>query len=250
MPSLAEGQSRFIACLQKGPAHFPDDMFVEDKGRALLGLKAHANTISHARLVALEDSYPRLHAHMGHEDFHAVSREYVEQEHILACDLNRLGAGFAAFLTEHQSGATEIDLARIEWAWLESYRSAEVVPLALADIATLAEPELLAFPIAAHPAVRLIDLSGPLSPELPELAGTDPHALMIARPGAQVLFHPLTRVEQAIAEKIADSGTMGNLLQHALELSDEATAMQHIVKLIQTGALTQIEENANEGYGQ
>jgi len=238
MPSLAEGQSRFIACLQNGPAHFPDDMFVEDKARALLGLKAHANTISHARLVALEDIYPRLHAHIGHENFHAVSREYVEQDHILACDLNRIGAGFAAFLAEHQYGVTEIDLARIEWAWLESYRSAEVVPLALADIATLAEAELLAFPIAAHPAVRLIDLSGPLSPELPELAGADPRALMIARPEAQVLFHPQTAIEQAIAENITESATMGNLLEHALELSDEAAAMQHVVKLIQAGALT------------
>lgn len=241
MPSLAEGQSRFIACLQKGPAHFPDDMFAEDKARALLGLKAHANTISHARLVALEDSYPRLHAHIGHEIFHAVSRDYVEQDHIMACDLNHIGEGFAAFLGEREYGGTEIDLARIEWAWLESYRSAEAGPVALTDIATLAEAELLAFPIAAHPAVRLIDLSAPLSPELLELAGTAPHALMIARPGAQVLFHPLTEVEQAIAEKIVESATMGNLLEHALELSDEATAMQHIVKLIQAGALMRIE---------
>lgn len=240
MPSLTEGQSRFIACLQKGPAHFPDDMFAEDKARALLGLKAHANTISHARLVALEDCYPRLHVHMGHEQFHAVSRDYVEQDHIMTCDLNHIGAGFAAFLGERQYGATEIDLARIEWAWLESYRSAEAMPLALADIATLAETDLLAFPVVLHPAMRLLELAGPLSPELPELAEFDPQALMIARPEAQILFHPLTAVEQAIAEKIADSATMGNLLEHALELSDEATAMQHIIKLIQAGALKRI----------
>jgi hypothetical protein len=241
MPSLAEGQARFIACLQKGPGHFPDDMFAEDKARALLGLKAHANTISHARLVALEDSYPRLHAHMGHEDFHTLSRDYVEQDHILTRDLNHIGAGFAAFLTDRQYGGTEIDLARIEWAWLESYRSAEAVPLALTDIAALAEAELLAFPIAAHPAMRLINLTGALSPKLVELADMEPQALMIARPEAQILFHPLTAVEQAIAEKIANSATMGNLLQHALELGDEATAMQHIVTLIQAGALTRIE---------
>lgn len=241
MPSLAEGQSRFIACLQKGPAHFPDDMFAEDKARALLGLKAHANTISHARLVALEDSYPRLHAHIGHEKFHALSRDYVEQAHILTCDLNQIAAVFAAFLVEREYSGTEIDLARIEWAWLESYRSAEAAPVALTAIATLAEADLLAFPIVAHPAMRLIELSGTLSPELVELADKNPQALMIARPGAQVLFHPLTAVEQAIAEKIVESATMGNLLEHALELSDEATAMQHIVKLIQAGALMRIE---------
>lgn len=240
MPSLADGQSRFIACLQKGPAHFPDDLFSQDAARALLGLKAHANNISHARLVSLEDSFPRLHAHMGHEVFHAISRDYVDQDHIMACDINHIAADFPAFLADRAYGDTEIDLARVEWAWIESYRSAEAPPVVLTDIATLAEDRLLAFPIAAHPAMCLIAITGPLSRELGELAETEPHALMIARPEAQILFHPLTSVEHAIAKKIAESGTMGNLLEHALELSDEATAMQHIIKLIQAGALTQI----------
>ena len=59
MPSLADSQARVIACLQKGPAHFPAGLFTESRERALLGLKAHANTISHARLVALEQAYPK-----------------------------------------------------------------------------------------------------------------------------------------------------------------------------------------------
>ncbi|MGB5483683.1 putative DNA-binding domain-containing protein [Parasphingorhabdus sp.] len=240
MSSLADGQSRFVACLQKGPAHFPADLFSQNAERALLGLKAHANNISHARLVALEDSFPRLHAHMGHEIFHAISRDYVEQDHIMACDINHIAADFSTFLADRANSGTEIDIARIEWAWIESYRSVEAPPVVLTDIATLAEDKLLAFPIAAHPAMHLIAITGPLSPELGELANAEPHALMIARPQAQILFHPLTAVEHAIAEKIADSMTMGNLLQYALELSDEATAMQHIIKLIQTGALTQI----------
>ncbi|MBQ0771758.1 MAG: putative DNA-binding domain-containing protein [Sphingomonadales bacterium] len=241
MPSLAEGQARFIACLQKGPAHFPDDMFAEDKTRALLGLKAHANTISHARLVALEHAYPKLHAHLGHDVFHALSRDYVEQDHILICDINGIAADFAAFLLARGCDASAVDLARIEWAWLESYRSAEAGPLALTDIADLAEAELLAFPLRAHPALRLITLTAPLSAELAELGETRSPALMIVRPQARILFHPLTVAEHGIAEKISESATMGNLLQYALELGDEATAMQHIVMLIQAGALAHIE---------
>ncbi len=241
MSSLAEGQSRFVACLQKGPAHFPDDMFAEDKARALLGLKAHANTISHARLVALEDCYPRLHDHLGHEDFHILSRAYVEQHSVMASDLNQIGAGFPAFLEERDHDGADIDLARIEWAWLESYRSAEAQPLALADIASLGEAGLLAFPVAAHPAMRLVALTAPLSPALPELAGTDARALMITRPEAQILFHPLTATEQAIAEKLPECTTMGNLLAHALELGEEAAAMQPIIMLLQAGALKPVE---------
>ena len=239
MPSLADSQARFIACLQKGPAHFPADLFAGSRERALLGLKAHANTISHARLVALEQAYPKLHAHLGHERFHTLSRAYIEQDHILACDINDIAEDFAAFLTAFGCDNSDIDLARIEWAWLESYRSAEAEPLRLDNISTLAEAQLLALPLAPHPALRLIALTGPLSPELAGLGDTNPRALMIVRPQARITIHPLTAEEQAMAEKIADAVTMGNLLGHALELGSEASAMRHVLMLIRAGAMMQ-----------
>ena len=242
MSSLADGQARFIACLQQGPEHFPDDLFLQDTERALLGFKAHANNISHARLVALEDSFPRLRAHLGHEIFHALSRDYIDQAHVMACDINHIATDFPAFLAVRGHGSTEIDLARIEWAWIESYRAAEATPVALTDIATLAEDQLLVFPIAPHPATRLIAITGPMSPELGELVDAQAEALMITRPEALVLFHPLDAVEQAIAKKITECRAMGNLLDHALELGEEATAMQPIIKLIQAGALMRVQE--------
>ena len=241
MPSLADSQARVITCLQKGPAHFPDDLFAESRERALLGLKAHANTISHARLVTLEQAYPRLHEHIGHEAFHSLSRAYIEQDHVLACDINGIAAAFAAFIAGQGCDAGSVDLARIEWAWLQSYRSAEAEPLALGDIAGLVETELLAFPVTAHPAMRLVPLGGPLSAALPELAATDPAGLMITFPQAQVLFHPLNATEQAIATKIADCVTVGNLLDRALELGEEPSAMQQILMLVRAGALTRNE---------
>ncbi|WP_337658719.1 HvfC/BufC family peptide modification chaperone [Sphingorhabdus sp. Alg231-15] len=240
MPSLAEGQSRFIACLQKGPAHFPDDLFSESADRALMGLKAHANTVSHARLVALENAYPKLHEHMGHEPFHAISRDYIEQDHILTCDMNSIASGFAEFLAKRGFSETEVDLARIEWAWIKSYHSSEAPPLALNDIATLDEASLLGLRIGAHPAMRLINLTGALSPELAELGDETPDSLMIARPEAEVLFHPLTQLEHEIAEKIANISTMGNLLASAIELGGEDTAMERLIKMIQAGVMIKI----------
>lgn len=237
MPSLAESQSRFIHCLQNGPEHLPADLFTESADRALLGLKAHANTISHARLVALENTYPRLRDHMGHEKFHALSRDYIEQDHILLCDMNGIAADFAKFLTQNGAGATENDLARIEWAWLESYRAAEGDSIELNEIAALDEEKLLGLTLSNHPAVRLILLTGELSHELNELGDDTPFALMTTRPEAQVLLNPLNALEYAIAEKCKKRVMMGNLLEHAIELTDETTAMQPIIKLIQTGAL-------------
>ncbi len=240
MPSLAEGQSRFIACLQKGPAHFPDNLFSESADRALLGLKAHANTVSHARLVALENAYPKLHEHMGHEPFHAVSRDYIEQDHILTCDMNNIASNFAEFLAKRGFSETEVDLARIEWAWIKSYHSTEATALVLNDIATLDEASLLGLRVGAHPAMRLVNLTGALSPELAELGNETPDALLVARPEAEVLFHPLTQLEHDIAEKIANISTMGNLLASAIELGGEDTAMERLIKLIQAGVMIKI----------
>lgn len=227
-----------MACLQKGPGHFPAELFSESDDRALLGLKAHANTVSHARLVALENAFPKLHAHIGHEPFHAISRDYIDQDHILTCDMNSIAGDFPDFLALNGHGASETDLARIEWSWIESYNSAEAQPLVLEDIAALAEEQLLAFPVSAHPAVRLVRLSGPLSPELSELGDETPSALIIARPEAEVLFHPVDATSADIAEKIANISTMGNLLSLAIELGDETSAMDRIVHLIRAGTMT------------
>lgn len=250
MPSLAESQSLFIDCLQNGPDHLPTEMFEETAERALLGMKAHANTISHARLVALENAYPKLHKHMGHEQFHAISRDYIDQEHILLCDMNNIARDFADYLAQCNMGAGEVDLARIEWAWLDSYRAAEAIPVVLNDIVTLDEEGLLALPIDQHPAVHLIELTGELSPELQELGETTPHALLVARPEEQVLFHPLDAIEHQIAIKIANISTMGNLLEKAIELvgknanadGNAEEAMPHLIKLIQAGALMKKQE--------
>lgn len=250
MPSLADSQARFITCLQKGPEAFPDHLFVQDKARALLGLKAHANTISHARLVALENSYPRLRCHIGHESFHAISRKYIAQDHIWSHDINDLGAQFADFLASHADppdGGTAdeplvidrsaVDLAHIEWAWLESYRAAEAPALTLADIISLDEAQLLALPIAAHPAMRLVALGAPLSPQLSELGDHQPAALLIARPEAEILLYPLPPLTHQLAANIENIATMGNLLAAAIELTSEDMAMAHLIKLVQIGAL-------------
>jgi len=140
---------------------------------------------------------------MGHEKFHALSRDYIDQAHVMACDINHIATDFPAFLAARGHGSTEIDLARIEWAWIESYRAAEATPLALPDIATLAEDQLLAFPITLHPAMRLIAITGPMSPELGELVEAEPSALMITRPEALGPFHPPDPLEQTTAEKMS-----------------------------------------------
>lgn len=240
MSDLADDQARFIAVLQRGPQAFPEGLFADPPGRALLGLKAHANTISHARLVAIEDSFPRTRDRMGAAAFNSASRLFVEQPEVRARKLMQIGKGFATFLNGQGAEQSCCDLAAIEWAWLQSYHAADASALRLADLAGLDESGLLDLPVTVHPAVRLVPVLSDIAVLLPELAGqavsTAAH-LLITRPDAEVLLHPLGSLQADLAMRAGDLPNMRNLLASAIEMAGEAEALPAIFALIEAGML-------------
>src|SRR3546814_1795547 len=117
---LEQGQAAIAATLLHGPGHLPADLFAGSDAAVLRGLRVHANTISHARLVALEETFPRTRDHLGEEEFNRLSRCFVEEGGAQRWSLRDIGAGFADWLADPRAA----DLARVEWAWLESYHAA------------------------------------------------------------------------------------------------------------------------------
>src|SRR3990167_5553595 len=75
---MLEAQAAIAATLLHGPAYLPDGLFAGGEAAALRGLRVHANSISHARLVALEDSFPRTRAHLGDAEFNRQSRAFLD----------------------------------------------------------------------------------------------------------------------------------------------------------------------------
>lgn len=237
---LADAQARIVTVIQQGPKAFPQGLFSGPDARALLGLKAHANTISHARLVALEDSFPRTRERIGHQRFNALSRQFIELPDARIRKLMRLGEAFPAFLASQGCDAQSCELAQIEWAWLESYHAADAPALMLGDLATLDEAALLAMPIALHPACRWVHVSAPIADQLPELGTREPAdcpTVLITRPEADVLLHPLDKDKAVGFEILLGAGQMCNLLGSAIERLDEARALPVIFALIGAGAL-------------
>ena len=143
---LERDQAAIVATLLKGPALLPGDIFAGDEAAVLRGLRVHANTISHARLVALEETFPRTRDYLGESQFNRLSRDFIESGGAGRRALADIGAGFAAFLSDPIAA----DLARAEWAWLDSYRAAEAPALRLADLAGLREAVLLDLPRRAR----------------------------------------------------------------------------------------------------
>jgi hypothetical protein len=238
---LELAQANFIATINDGPDALDRDLFAGPLDRVMLGLKAHANTINHARLVALEETFPMTREAMGDAQFNQLSRAYVETEKARASDNNLLGKHFAEHLQTSEVEAALCDLADIEWAWLKSYNAADARALDLADIAGLAETALLMLPVACHPAAQIVALTAPLSDQLSDIAAImpQPAAILAVRPEAEVRLLPID-AETALTFKAAQkNSTIGNLLALAAEQAGMADPSGPLMTLLGAGALVE-----------
>jgi hypothetical protein len=232
--SLDDAQTNFIETINNGPDRLDPCLFAGPPDRVLLGLKAHANTISHARIVALEETFPLTRQHLGDRMFNALAREFIETDIARASDINNIGHTFPEMLTD----PVTTELARIEWAWLESYHAADAVPLTLADLGGLEEADLLALQVVPHPSTRFLQITSPLASALNDLAGTCPAAILCIRPSAEVRIVPLEPAEAAVSRAASEeNATMGNLLAAAIEQSGDADPLGPVMMLIGAGAL-------------
>src|SRR3546814_16252725 len=74
---LEQRQAAITATLLHGPGHLPADLFAGSDAAVLRGLRVHANTISQARLVALEETFQRTRDYSGEEEFNRTEERRV-----------------------------------------------------------------------------------------------------------------------------------------------------------------------------
>ncbi len=113
-------------------------------------------------LNALAEDFPAVRAVVGSRRFEALSVAYLTEHPSRSFTLRNLGSKLPAWLAAHPENAGRrhrlaVDVARIEWAFVEAFDSAEHDPLTLEQIATLDGESRLAL----QPHLRLIALSYP-----------------------------------------------------------------------------------------
>jgi hypothetical protein len=248
MLSLEQTQLAMMQALDLGPDHVPDGLFAGGRMAGLRGLKVHANTISHARLVALEETFPRTLSRIGHTRFNEHSRRFLDWPGVTALPLARIGQGFSDFLSASGEPRGVVDLAAFEWAWLECYHAAEARPLALGDLAGIDEVALLNIRVARHPAARILQLDRKvhhiIGAEVPNLR--DASAFVLARPDAQVIVAPATATMAELFRQLHAPIRICNLLTDASEpeRKDQAQPddrLPALISLIEAGALVRVE---------
>ena len=114
-------------------------------------------------LGALAEDFPALRAVIGSARFDALSVAYLNEHPNRSFTLRNLGSKLVEWLGAHLELAGRrhtlaVDVARIEWAFIEAFDSAERTPLTLEQIAALgAESQL-----ALQPHLRLMALNYPV----------------------------------------------------------------------------------------
>lgn len=227
-------QAAIAATLLRGPDHLPAGLFAGDEASVLRGLRVHANTISHARLVALEETFPRTRDYLGEEGFNRLSRGFVDAGGGARRPLSDIGAAFPDWLRDPLAA----DLARAEWAWLESYNAPEADALRLADLAGQGEAALLARPVRLHPAARILRLASGAASLVDPAFAPDITALLISRPEANVRLFPLHDVAAAALGLAKEISPLGNLLAPLAEHHPDGGAA--IAALIDAGAFEKV----------
>lgn len=198
----------FHDAVRFGPAHCPAELFDGALPAITRGLKVHANNIAHARIVALEETYPRLLARMGSTGFHAAAHRFLDDETVLCRSLDGLGAGFAESLAD----AVERDLARAEWAWLQSFHAADAEALSFSTLRTMSPDELVETQLVLHRAAAVLRLEEPREFAWDEPVDGEGDHLLLSRPDTRVLLRLIGRESADLCSRLERSPRCGELL--------------------------------------
>ncbi len=111
-------------------------------------------------LGGLAEDFPALRAVVGAKAFDALSIAYLTEHPSRSFSLRNLGSKLVEWLEVHpqlagRRHALAVDVARIEWAFVEAFDNPENTPLTLEQIATLDGDSRL----AVQPHVRLMALT-------------------------------------------------------------------------------------------
>ncbi|MFM5955377.1 MAG: putative DNA-binding domain-containing protein [Novosphingobium sp.] len=237
MPALEWAQETVMRAIALGPDHMPEGLFTGMRSNAVRGLSVHANTISHARLIALEETFPRTRRYLGEAEFNRLSRAFCESGHAGSQPLARIGCRFPAWLDHAGQSGTAGSLARFEWTWLECYHACEATAFGMDELASLSEAEIAMLALARHPASAVVTLDADGRELLvEEFAGEfDSTEVLISRPEAEIEVTSISATAARLHATFVKPQPVCTVLAEAAEPDAEAA----LLGLIAAGALVQ-----------
>jgi len=112
---------------------------------------------------AVSEDFPALRAVLGGERFDSLVLAYLRENPSTSFTLRNLGARLPAWLASYPElggpqHALAVDVARLEWAYIEAFDGASLMPLGWEDFAALGRDSTLRL----QPHLQLLDLQYPV----------------------------------------------------------------------------------------
>ena len=114
---------------------------------------------------ALKDIYPVILSVVGDAFFSHAANQFICTHPSHSGDLHQFGGAFGDFLAVYPH-AVDLpylcDVARLEWAWHETFHAGDAMPFDLARLVALPEEAHAGLCFTLHPTVRLVQSSFPI----------------------------------------------------------------------------------------
>jgi Putative DNA-binding domain len=205
-------------------------------------------------IAAVSEDFPALQVALGQERFDSLVLAYLRENPSTSFSLRNLGARLPAWLASYPElagpqHALAVDIARLEWAYIEAFDGASLVPLGWEDFAGLGTDSTLRL----QPHLQLLDLQYPvdevvlavrkLAPEvdivsnavserrhasdvaLPEVSRCSIY-LAVHRFEDSVYYRRIDREEFLLLADLRDGDSIAIAIEHAFEGSKLALELQ------------------------
>ena len=208
------------------------------------------NVLSNLR-GALADIYPVVQGIVGEAFFRHAADQFIRANPSHSGDLNQFGQAWAEFLVIYPH-AQELpylaDVARLEWAWHESFHAAEHAAFDLAQLAAIPPEQHSQLGFQLHSSVRLISSAFPLyriwEVNQPEYKGTlevdwstDGDWLLIQRLGVVVTIRQLEKARYQFLTALMAGADLERAAGQALDANPSFDLQGFLFESVQSGVI-------------
>lgn len=200
---------------------------------------------------ALGDIYPAVKAIVGDIFFNHAADQFIRANPSRSGDLNQFGQTWAEFLANYPH-AHELpylpDVARLEWAWHQSFHAAEHTPLDLARLAEVSPDQYGQLRFQLHSSVRLLsspfaiyrvweanqsDYTGPMNVDWS--AGGD--YLLVHRNGVEVAVRLLTEARYRFMTALIAGADLEHTAELAMDSDSSFDLQGFLLESVQSGVI-------------
>lgn len=253
--SLRELQQAFAAGVFEESntllTHLRDGVFP-----AVRHLQIYRNNIFNKLTDALGACYPVVQKLVGEGFFGFLADAYIRRWPPRSGDVHDVGSALPEFLAAFEPARSLPYLphvARLEWAWHESYHAADAAPL-IPETLGAVSPEVYAnIVFQLHPSARLLESAFPClriwqvnqpdfdgEPAVNLDAGAE--QLLVIRHGLEVMIVVLGAGEYAMLRAFADRKTLGEAVDAALAVEPAFDLGAALRRHVAAGTLTGFEQ--------